>query len=111
MSIKAKKIASSFVKEISYIIMEEIKDPEIKFVTITDCEVTNDLSFATVYFTVLDKERKEETIEALNRAANFIEIELSKRINIRKMPDITFEYDTSIEYGERIEQKIKDLNI
>ena len=110
MNVRAKKVASSFVKEISYIIMEDIKDPDIKFVTLTGCDVTNDFSFATVYFTVLNKDRKEKTIEALNRAANFIELELSKRIDIRKMPDITFKYDDSIAYGERIEQKIKEIN-
>ena len=109
MSLKTKRIGSSFVKEISYIIMEEIKDPEIKFVTITGCDVTNDLSYAKVYFTTLNEDKKEETLNALNRAANFIEIELSKRIEIRKMPQISFHYDNSIEYGENIEQKIKEL--
>ena len=54
MSIKTERIGSNFVKEISYILMEEIKDPNIKFVTITSCDVTNDLSYAKVYFTVLD---------------------------------------------------------
>ena len=110
MSHKTAKIGSNFVKEISYIIIEEIKDPDIKFVTITDCDVTNDLSFAKVYFTVLNEEKKEETIEALNRAANFIEIELSKRIDIRKMPQISFHYDESIEYGNHIEKLIDEIN-
>jgi len=108
--IRAKKVASLFVKEISYIIMEEVKDPDIKFVTITDCDVTNDFSYAKVYFTVLDKNRKEKTIKALNRAANYIEIELSKRIDIRKMPDISFHYDESIDYGQMIEAKINEIN-
>ncbi len=89
--------------------MEEIKDPDIKFVTITGCDVTNDLSFAKVYFTVLNKDKKEETIKALNHAANFIEIELSKRVDIRKMPQISFHYDESIEYGEHIEKRIQEI--
>lgn len=46
MSVKTKRVGSNFVKEISYILMTEIKDPNIKFVTITDCDVTNDLSYA-----------------------------------------------------------------
>ncbi len=109
MSLKAKKIGSMFTREISRIILEEIKDPEIKFVTLTACDVTNDLSYAKVYFTCLDRSKKEETEKALNRAANFIEIELSKCVDIRKMPQISFHYDTSIEYGEHIEEKIKEL--
>lgn len=110
MSLKSKKIGSNFTREISYIIMEEIKDPNIKFVTITGCDITNDLSFAKVYFTTLKPEFKEETKKALNKAANFIELELSKRVDIRKMPQISFLYDNSIEYGETIEKKIEEIN-
>ncbi len=109
MSLKTQKIGSSFKREISRIILEDIKDPEIKFVTITACDVTNDLSYAKVYFTTLDRNKKEITQKALNRAANYIEIELSKSIDIRKMPQISFYYDTSIEYGEHIEEKLKEL--
>ena len=81
MSFKSQKIGSLFEREISQIIMEEIKDPNIKFVTITGCDVTNDLSFAKVYFTLLKDEYLDGTLKALNRAANFIELELSKRID------------------------------
>ena len=109
MSHKTAKIGSNFVKEISYIIMEEVKDPDIKFVTITDCDVTNDLSFAKVYFTVLNRDKKEDTIKALNNASNYIELELSKRIDIRKMPDISFIYDESVEYGEYIDNLLEKI--
>ncbi len=110
MSIRTDRIGSNFVKEISMILQTEIKDPNIKFVTITDCDVTNDLSYAKVYFTVLKDEYKEETLEALNKASNFIELELSKRIDIRKMPQISFHLDTSYEYGNKIEAKLKEIN-
>ncbi|MGN0992349.1 MAG: 30S ribosome-binding factor RbfA [Bacilli bacterium] len=109
MSVKTKKIGSMFTREISRIILEEIKDPNIKFVTLTGCDVTNDLSYAKVYFTCLNRDKKEETEKALNKAANYIEIELSKSIEIRKMPQISFHYDTSIEYGENIEKKLQEL--
>ena len=109
MSVKTKKIGSMFIREISRIILEEIKDPNIKFVTLTSCDVTNDLSYAKVYFTCLNRDKKEETEKALNKAANYIEIELSKSIEIRKMPQISFHYDTSIEYGENIEKKLQEI--
>ena len=109
MSVKTKKIGSMFTREISRIILEEVKDPNIKFVTLTGCDVTNDLSFAKVYFTCLNRDKKEETEKALNKAANYIELELSKSIEIRKMPQISFHYDTSIEYGENIEKKLQEL--
>ena len=60
MNLKIERLESTFVKEISRILMEEVKDEDIKFVTITDCEITNDLSYAKVYFTVLDDSKKED---------------------------------------------------
>ena len=108
-SLKSKKIGSLFEREISMIILEEVKEPKVKGVTITGCDVTNDLSFAKVYFTCLDRESKEEIEKALNKASGFIEISLSKKIDIRKMPQISFHYDSSIEYGEEIERKIEEL--
>ena len=110
MSIKTDKIGASFIREISNIIQNDIKDPKIKFVTLTGCEVTNDLSFAKVYVTILNDKFKDETLLALNKAANYIEIELSKRVDIRKMPQISFLYDESIEYGKKIEEKLKEIN-
>ena len=110
MNIKIETLESTFVKEISYILMEEIKDEDIKFVTITDCEITNDLSFAKVYFTVLDSSKKEQTIKALNHAKSFIRRELSKRVDIRHTPELTFIFDESIEYGKRIENIIEEIN-
>ena len=108
-SLKSKKIGSLFEREISMIILEEVKEPKVKGVTITGCDVTNDLSFAKVYFTCLDRNHKEDIEKALNKASGFIEISLSKKIDIRKMPKISFHYDTSIEYGEEIEKKIEEL--
>ena len=109
MSLKTEKLGSLFTREISRIILEDVKDPKIKFVTLTGCDITNDLSFAKVYFTCLDREHKEDIEKALNKASGFIEISLSKKIDIRKMPNISFHYDTSIEYGEEIEKKIEEL--
>ncbi len=109
MSIKTEKIGSNFVREISYILMEEVKDPTIKFVTLTSCDVTNDLSYAKVYFRVLNDNSIDEVIKALNKASNFIEMELSKRIDIRKMPQISFHYDSSFEYGNKIDKLIEEI--
>ena len=108
-SLKSKKVSSLLLREISMIILEEVKDPNVRNVTITDCDVSNDLSFAKVYFTCLNRDYIEQTEKALNKAANYIEISLSKKIEIRKMPQISFHYDKSVEYGEEIEKKIEEL--
>jgi len=110
MNIKIERLESAFEKEISYILMNEIKDEAIRFVTITGCEITNDLSFAKVYFTVLDSNKKEDTVKALNKAKSFIRGQLSRRVDIRHTPELTFIFDDSIEYGNRIENIIKEIN-
>lgn len=65
MSIKIERLNDQFQKEISIILNTEVKNQDIKFVTITGCEITNDLSFCKVYFTVLDDSKKDTTLKAL----------------------------------------------
>ena len=110
MSIKIDRINHNMVKEISYILANEVKNQHIKFVTITDCKVTNDLSFAKVYFTVLDESKKMDTLKALKQASGFIRSKLCERIDIRHMPELEFVYDESIAYGKLIEDKIKEIH-
>ena len=109
MSIKSEKLSHSFQEEISSIISEEVKNPKIGFVTITGAKVTSDLSYAKIYFTTLGA-NKDIAQKELNKASGFIKIMLSKRIDIRKMPEIEFLYDDSISYGEKIEKIIEDIN-
>lgn len=110
MSVKIDRIASNFIKEISYILANEIKDSDIRFVTVTDCKVTNDLSFAKVYVTVLNQDKIDETIKALNNATGFIRKELADRVEVRHIPELTFVYDESIDYGKKIENIIEQIH-
>lgn len=110
MNIKIERLESLFVKEISYILMEEVKDEDIKFVTITGCDITNDLSYAKVYFTVLDDIKRDTTLKALNHAKSFIRGKLSQRVEIRHTPELSFVFDKSIEYGNHIEDIIDKIN-
>lgn len=110
MSIKIERIGSELVKEISYILATEVKDQDIQFVTITDVKVTNDLSYAKVYFTVLDDNKKVDTLKALKSASGFIRKMLADRIEIRHIPELEFIYDDSIAYGNRIEHIIEKIH-
>lgn len=109
MSIKIDRLNNIFVEEISKIIHNEVKDKDIGFVTITDARITNDLSFAKIYFTTLD-ENHEKVLNSLNKASGFIRSLLCDRVQIRKMPEIHFVYDDSIEYGKKIEDIIDRIN-
>ena len=108
-NIKTERLNHAIQEEISMILMREIKDEAIKFVTITGVETTTDLSFSKVYYTVLDDTKKEETKESLERAASFIRTKLAERIEIRHTPELKFIYDTSIAYGNHIEKIIEEI--
>ena len=109
-NIKIERLNHAFQEEISMILMTEIKDEDIKFVTITGVDTTSDLSYAKVYFTVLDETKKETTLEAFTGAASFIRSKLAERVEIRHTPELKFIYDTSIEYGNHIEEIIDSIN-
>lgn len=109
MSVKTDRIASNIVKEISYVLMMEAKNPDLKFVTITDCHLAPDLSYAKVYYTTMNDDKKE-VFKDLNDAAGFIRKELADRIDIRHIPELEFVYDESIEYGKKIENIIEQIH-
>jgi len=109
MSVKIDRLNNTFMEKISEILHNEIKDKDVSFVTITEVRITNDLSYAKVYFTSLVDDRKKIT-DALNRASGFIRSSLSQKVQIRKMPEIHFVYDESLEYGKKIENIIERIN-
>lgn len=110
MAFKKERMEKILEREISNIIFQDIKNEKIKFVTITKASLTNDLSLATVYYTVYGNEDQvSATIEALNEAKGFIRSVLSKRIEVKKTPDLKFKYDESFEQGNKIEEILKKI--
>ena len=110
MSVKIDRIASNIVKEISYILAYEVKDADIKFVTVTDCKLSSDLSYAKIYVTVLDDSKKETTLRAMMEKKPEEVFKLAERIDIRHTPELEFVYDESIEYGKKIEDIIDKIH-
>ena len=109
MSIKIERLNHVIQEEISMILMKEIKDENIKFVTITGVETTNDLSFSKVYYIVRNQDKLAETKEALEKASSFIRTKLANTIDIRHTPELRFIYDKSIAYGEHIDELIEKI--
>lgn len=110
MSVKTERMASNLVKEISYILNVEVKNKDIGFITITDVKLQDDLSFAKVYYTILEEDKKESTEKALNSALGFIRHELRDRVQMRQIPELRFVYDTSGAYSEKIEDIIEQIH-
>lgn len=107
---RADRVSDLLKKEISQLLLREVKDPHIGFITITDVEVSKDLQIAKVYYTILgDEKQLRESAQALNRASRFIKRQLGKRLRMRYIPDIIFKYDHSLEYGNRINYILSHL--
>ena len=110
-SVKQKRLEGIIRKNISDIVMFYLKDPNVGFVTITDVSVSNDHSYATVYCSFLGQDpRNEAGLKALNRAKGYIRTELSKRLDIRRTPELNFVLDKSIAYGKHIDEVISEIH-
>mgnify|MGYP001576866304 CR=1 FL=1 len=108
------KVSEALRQEISNIIHSELKDPRLGFITVTRVELTQDLRYANVFFSVLGKEEEhKKTKEALDSALGFIRRLIAQRIRLRLVPEISFKEDRSAEYSIRIQEaldEVKKLN-
>lgn len=111
MSKRSEKVAETIHETISSILARGLNDPRIGFVTIIAVEVTDDLSLARIYFTVIgDDAAKKNSEIGLNSAKGFIRKELGRVLTIRHMPELIFKYDHSQEYGNRIDSILREID-
>jgi len=90
----------------------EVKDPRVRAITVTDVEVTGDLRQARIFFAHhTGPEGEADIIRGLEKAAGFIRRALGKQIRMRTTPSLTFVPDHSLDYGDRIEQKLRELGL
>lgn len=104
-------MADLLKREISDIILKEMKDPRIGFITLTDVNLSRDLKHARVYFSMIEesKSKKEETMAALQKAAGFIRYRIYKNVHLKYAPEIEFFLDESLQKADRIERALKDI--
>ena len=105
------RINEELKKEITQIISYELKNPEATgMMTVTRAKITPDFKYAKIYVSVLNAKNTDQTIEALQKSSGFIRSQIAKRINLRITPELIFELDDSMEYGEKIDNIIKEIN-
>lgn len=110
-NLRAERVGDQMKKELGKIISQKLKNPNLGFVTVTDVRVTGDLSQANVYVSVMGHEKdKENSMAALEKSKGFIRTEIGKRIRLRIVPEIFFEIDASVEYGNHIDELLRNLN-
>lgn len=108
---RTRRIGEQMRRDLAQAVGEILAHPHVSMLLFTDVRVTRDLSFAKVYVThVLDNAaERAELVKALNDHAGQFRHYLAKKLSIRKMPELTFHYDDSVEYGARMEHLLEDL--
>ena len=107
---RKRRVGELLRAEISELILRNIKDPRIGFVSITAVEMSPDLRYATVYYHVLgsDKDVKSSTA-GLRSAKGYIRREIGRRLSLRYTPEITFKYDDTLDYAWHLESVLKTV--
>ena len=107
---RSEKIADLIQKEISHMLVRTLKDPRIGFVTITKVAVSEDCRLAKVYFSVTGSpDERERSTNGLNSAKGYVRKELGRRIRMKYIPEIIFQFDPSIEYAIHIGEVIEHI--
>ncbi|MDD3906332.1 MAG: 30S ribosome-binding factor RbfA [Candidatus Omnitrophica bacterium] len=100
---RPERVQEALRQEISKIVQGEMKDPRIGFITITKVDLTKDLRYAKVYFSVFGEDKdKKLALKGLNSAKGYVKGLIADRINLRFMPEIVFMVDESIEHTKHI---------
>jgi ribosome-binding factor A len=97
--------------EIADMIARELHDPGLGFLTITRVQVSPDLQHARIYFTTLgDPAVRRNTSRALERASSFMRRQLGRRLRLRRVPELEFVFDETVEHQDRIERLLQELH-
>ena len=106
---RAQRIAEQIQREMAELIRLELKDPRVGLVTITGVEVTQDYEHAKVFFTLLgEAQQAADSLVGLQRAAGFLRSQLSRRMQLRIIPQLHFIYDESVERGIHLSKLIDE---
>jgi ribosome-binding factor A len=106
---RPEKLGDLIQRELSELVQRELRDPRVGMITITGVDVSPDFSHAKVFFTTLDPTHVEDAAQGLRRAAGFLRSQLAKRIKLYTTPELRFEYDESVERGDRLSRLIDSV--
>jgi ribosome-binding factor A len=105
------RVGDQMREEIANLLAREVHDPGIGFLTITHVKVTPDLQQARVYYTTMgDAQARKQSHRALERVAPFLRRQLGRRLYLRRIPELQFFFDESIERHDRIERILQEIH-
>ncbi len=104
------RINEELKRELSTVISYELKNPNVTgMISVTRVKITPDFKYAKVYVSILNSKNVNKTMEGLKESSGFMKSRLAKTINLRVTPELVFELDDSLDYGERIDSILRDL--
>ncbi len=103
---RPEKLGDLIQRELSELVQRELRDPRVGMITITGVDVSPDFSHARVFYTTLDRAQLADADKGLKRAAGFLRSQLARRIKLYTTPELRFEYDESVERGDRLSRLI-----
>lgn len=109
-SARSLRVSDLLHKELAKIIHTEFKNPNLGMVTISEVATSNNLAFAKVFVTVLEDDKRIESINILNKAVGFFRCRLAKQLMLRIVPDLKFVFDNSLINGNRLDHLISIIN-
>ncbi len=105
------RVADQIRSELAQLLAREVHDPGIGFVTLTRVHVSPDIQLARVFYTVLgDDQARKRSAQALDRAAPFLRRQIGRRLRLKRVPELTFQYDEAVAGADRIEQIINEIH-
>lgn len=108
---RSQRVGELIHEEISNLLLMEIKDPRIGFVTITRVELSDDLKNAKIFVSVMaDENGKEKALQGLSSASGFIRKELGKKLRLKLVPELIFKIDNSLDYSLRIQKTLFEIS-
>jgi len=112
---RSDRVADLIRSEIADLILRRVKDPRLAKLTITGVEVTPDLQHARVFYCIMggspaEEAARKDVSQGLEKAKGFIRQEIGKRMRLRYIPQLDFQYDVSFDYGDKIERLLKELH-
>jgi len=108
---RMQKVNEELKREIGKIVSLQLNNTTLKkgLISVTKVDTTPDFRYARVYVSMIAVGNKKEALKALKKSSGFVRSEIAKKVNLKYTPEIVFEFDESIEYGDRIDNILKDI--
>ncbi len=108
---RMQKVNEELKREIGTIITTKMNNTNLKkgLISVTSVDTSSDFKYARVYVSMINVGNKKDALKALKKSSGFVRTEIAKKVNLKNTPELIFEFDESIEYGDRIDNILKEI--